>query len=93
MIEACDGGVLLTVHVIPRASKSAVAGRRDGALLVRLQAPPVDGAANDALVALLAELLDVPRRQIAITSGSTNRRKRVRIAGLAVAEARTRLGL
>ncbi len=51
-------------------------------LKVRLTAPPVDGAANDALIALLAELLDVPKRQVTIVRGSTGRQKTVEIAGI-----------
>ncbi len=55
---------------------------RGGALRIRLAAPPVDGAANDALVAFLSEALEVPRRNIQIISGETSRDKRVRLAGL-----------
>ena len=91
MIEASDDGVLLTVHVIPRAAKSAIAGVRDGAILVRLQAPPVDGAANDALVALLAERLGVARRQVELIAGATSRRKRVRVRGVEAVVAAGRL--
>jgi uncharacterized protein (TIGR00251 family) len=74
--------VQLTVRVIPRASKPGIAGTRDGALLVRLQSPPVEGAANEELVRLLAEILDVPRRTISIESGLRSRLKRVRIEGV-----------
>ena len=91
MIEPYDAGVVLTVHVIPRASKSALAGTRDGALLVRLQAPPVEGAANEALIALLADVLGLPKRQIAIVAGPHHRRKRVQVQGLSAADAATRL--
>ncbi|PYR58787.1 MAG: hypothetical protein DMF91_16325, partial [Acidobacteria bacterium] len=55
-------GVILAVRVIPRARKSEIAGTRDGALLVRLAAPPVEGAANDALIEFLAKRLGAPRR-------------------------------
>jgi hypothetical protein len=64
---------------------------RQGALLVRLGAAPVDGAANDALVRLLAESLDVPRRAVRLVSGERARQKRVRIAGLTAAAAAARL--
>jgi uncharacterized protein (TIGR00251 family) len=66
---------------------------RGDAFLVRLAAPPVEGAANDALVAFLAELLDLPRRNISIVSGEKSRAKRVAISGLsadAVTERMTR---
>jgi hypothetical protein len=59
-----------------------VDGRRGDAILIRLNAPPVEGAANDALIAFLSEILDVPRRSIAITSGLTSRDKRVRVEGI-----------
>ena len=55
---------------------------RAGAVLVRLAAPPVDGAANEALLAFLADVLDLPRRNITIVSGDKSRNKRVRILGL-----------
>jgi uncharacterized protein (TIGR00251 family) len=70
---------LLTVRVIPRSPRTRVDGRRGDAILIRLCAPPVDGAANDALVAFLSEVLDVPRRSIEIVSGQTSRDKRVRV--------------
>ncbi len=73
--------VILDVRVIPRARTTEIAGSRDGAMLIRVAAPPVDGAANDAVIALLAERLNVPRRAIRIVSGDTSRRKRIEIVG------------
>ncbi|HEY2431514.1 MAG TPA: DUF167 domain-containing protein [Vicinamibacterales bacterium] len=81
----------LDIRVIPRAPQTKVDGERGGAILVRLAAPPVDGAANAALVAFLADALGVPRRQVAIVAGNTSRDKRVRIEGLDETEARARL--
>jgi uncharacterized protein (TIGR00251 family) len=72
----------LEVRVIPRAGRSGFAGLRDGAVLVRLAAAPVDGAANDELIALLSKTLRIPKRDITITSGERSRSKRVRIAGV-----------
>jgi uncharacterized protein (TIGR00251 family) len=72
----------LKVQVIPRAARSGFGGLRDGALLVRLAAAPVDGAANDELVALLAKALRIPKRDVTIVSGERSRSKRVRIAGM-----------
>lgn len=71
----------LDVRVIPRAGRSGFAGLRGGALLVRLAAAPVDGAANDELIALLAKTLKIPKRDITIVSGERARSKRIRIAG------------
>ncbi|HEX6463267.1 MAG TPA: DUF167 domain-containing protein [Vicinamibacterales bacterium] len=82
---------VVAVRVIPRSHRSRVDGLRGDAVLIRLAAPPVEGAANDALVALLSNLLDLPRRNITIVSGETSRDKRVRIEGLDEAEARARL--
>jgi uncharacterized protein len=72
----------LDVRVIPRAGRSGFCGLRDGALLVRLAAAPVDGAANDELIALIAKALRIPKRDITIVSGERSRSKRVRVAGL-----------
>ena len=74
--------MVLSIRVIPRAARNAVAGKRADALLIRLAAPPVDGAANDALTCFLAELFDRPRRDITILSGHKTRDKRVQIAGI-----------
>ena len=75
----------LEVRVIPRAGKSGFAGLRDGALVVKLAAAPVDGAANDELIALLAKTLRIPKRDITIVSGERSRTKRVRIIGFETA--------
>ncbi len=69
--------VILNVRVIPRASKNAVGGRRGDAIVIRLAAPPVEGAANEALVDYLAQLFERPRRDIEILSGHKSRDKRV----------------
>lgn len=66
---------------MPRAPRTRVDGMRGGAVLIRLAAPPVEGAANDALVAFLSDTLNVPRRRIEIVSGEKSRDKRVAIAG------------
>jgi len=82
---------VLDIRVIPRAPRTRVDGMRGGAVLIRLAAPPVDGAANDALVAFLSEVLALPRRNIQIVSGENSRDKRVQIEGLDEATARARL--
>jgi len=77
--------------VIPRAPRSRVDGERGGAILIRLAAPPVDGAANAALVAFLADALDLPQRSVTIVSGAQSRDKRVQIQGLDESTVRQRL--
>lgn len=90
---AAGGGTRLTLRVQPRASRSEVVGRHGEALKLRLAAPPVDGAANEALVRFLAETLDVPRSALTIVAGSSSRSKVVDVAGLAPAEVARRLGV
>jgi uncharacterized protein len=92
-VEPTPGGVRLTLHVQPRASRTGLAGLHGDAIKVRLAAPPVDGAANAELVRFLAELLGVARSAVEIVSGETGRRKVVRIHGVGVADAGARLGL
>jgi uncharacterized protein len=84
-------GVELDVHVIPRARKTEVAGLRDDRLLIRLAAPPVEGAANSALVAFVAEWLAVPRRAVQLVSGERSRRKRLFVEGVTADVVRARL--
>jgi uncharacterized protein (TIGR00251 family) len=75
-----DGKLIFKVRVVPRASRSELVGEHDGALRVRIAAPPVDGAANDELVRLLAQAFGVPRSAIDIT-GHAAKLKTVCIAG------------
>jgi uncharacterized protein len=77
--------------VIPRAPRTRVDGTRGGAVLIRLAAPPVDGAANEALIAFLADALELPRRNIRIVSGEKSRDKRVHVAGMNESTALERL--
>jgi uncharacterized protein len=72
----------IDIRVIPRAGKSGLAGRRGDALLVRLNAAPVDGAANAELIDVLSDVLDVPKRAVSIVSGARSRQKRVQIEGI-----------
>lgn len=76
----------------PRASRSRVVGEHDGLLKVQLAAPPVDGAANRALLELIAELLQLPRRRITLVSGESSRRKHLKVEGMAAADVAERLG-
>lgn len=91
MVREHPGSAVIDVRVIPNAARSGLAGERNGAWLVRLAAPPVDGKANDALTAFLAETLDVPRRAVTIVRGHTSRQKQVRVDGLGSADIAGRL--
>jgi uncharacterized protein (TIGR00251 family) len=82
MIKATADGVELTVRVIPRARKTQCSGVRADALVVRVAASPVEGAANEALIEFLAAALRVPRRAVQIVSGDRARHKRVAITGV-----------
>ncbi len=75
-----NGSVVLDIHVIPRASRTAVDGTHDGALKIRLHAPPVDGQANQALLEWLADRLGIARRDIELLRGATARRKQLRVS-------------
>ena len=77
--------VRFSVRLQPRSSKNEIGGVQNGALKVRVTAPPVDGAANDALVKLLAQNLDVARRDVTIVSGAASRSKIVEITGVEAA--------
>jgi uncharacterized protein (TIGR00251 family) len=75
-------GVEFEVRVIPRSGRTALAGSRDGRLLVRVSAPPVEEAANDVLIELIADALDVPRRAVRIVAGARSRQKRIAVDGV-----------
>lgn len=81
-LTAKDDGVTFAVRVQPRASKSGVAGELDGALKLRLAAPPVDGEANEEMIRYLAKLFGLPRANVALVSGATNKNKVVRVSGI-----------
>ncbi len=85
------GGAVVPIRATPRAGQSALAGVRDGVLLVRLRSAPADGAANAELIALLADVLRVPKRDLSLISGQSSRTKRLRIAGLTAAAVAVRL--
>jgi uncharacterized protein (TIGR00251 family) len=91
VIHSTAHGIVIDVRVIPRARRSELAGVRGDRLLVRLNAPPVDGAANAELTGLLAAALDVPTRDVTIVAGERSREKRVRISGVDAATARAHL--
>jgi uncharacterized protein len=83
MIEYSEKDCVLSfrVQVVPRAPRSEIAGEHDGALRVRIAAPPVDGAANKELIRILARVFQVSRSAVEISSGQTSKHKQVRITG------------
>jgi len=86
-----EDGVTLRVRVRPRASRDALGGEHEGALVVRLSAPPVAGAANEALARFLGRTLGVAPSAVRVLMGHTARQKLVAIAGLDAASTRERL--
>jgi uncharacterized protein len=81
-----DGAAVFAVRVTPRANRDAIEGEHQGALKVRLTAPPLEGRANEALRRLLAERLNVPVSAVRIVGGEKNRNKRVSVAGVSRAQ-------
>ena len=81
-VQEREGAVTFLVRVQPRASKDEIAGETGGALKVRLQAPAVEGRANEALVEFLAQLLKTPRSAVRILGGERSRTKRLEIRGV-----------
>jgi uncharacterized protein (TIGR00251 family) len=92
-IRQAGADVTLTLRVQPRASRTEIAAFTPEAIRIRLMAPPVDGAANEALIDFLAESLEVPRRSITLRSGHTGRNKVVTIRGISADRVATSLGL
>lgn len=76
-----EGRIVFNVKVVPRASRTEIVGEQDGALRVRIAAPPVDGAANDELIRALAKHFEVKRNAVTIVSGHTSRTKKISIEG------------
>lgn len=93
VVHQAASGVRLEIRTIPRSTRASVDGMRGDRLVVRVTAAPVDQAANDAVVALLAEILDVPKSAVHIVSGATSRNKSVVIERVDAAAVRAKLGL
>jgi uncharacterized protein len=91
-IRQTPAGTRIDIRVIPRASRTGIDGVRDGRLVVRVTAPPVDRAANDAVVRVLADRLGVPQRAVSLVSGASGRNKTVEISGLRADQVRKKLG-
>jgi len=90
-ITDAQKGAAFAVRVVPRASKNEIAGQVGDAIKVRLTAPPVEGKANEALIAFLAQELGVRKSQVEIVAGETSRDKVISVLGLSPAEVEERL--
>jgi len=91
-VHETEGGVILRVQVQPRASRDEIAGAHGDAIKIRVTSPPVEGAANTHLLALLAKKLGIPRSRLEFRAGSTSRLKSIAVQGMSAAEVRKRLG-
>ena len=80
--SADDRGITFTVRIVPRASSSEIVGDHEGALRIRIAAPPVEGAANRELIRLLAKKLKVPQNAVEIVSGASSKNKIIRLKGV-----------
>lgn len=89
MIESIQGGVRLHLFIQPKASKNEVIGPHNGEIKIKLTSPPVDGKANEGLIAFLSDIFDIPKRDITLVKGETNRHKVVEILGADLEKAHT----
>jgi uncharacterized protein (TIGR00251 family) len=92
-MSALTPSAKIMVRLQPRARANEIVGERDGALLVRVTAPPVDGKANEALCKLLARRVGVGRTHVTIARGKSTQKKLIEIQGVGPAELRRKLGL
>ena len=92
MLSRVQDGVLIAVRVIPRSGRWGIAGTGDGAVLVRLNAPRFDGAANAELIELIAEAIGVSKRVVSIAAGVRSRSKTVHVSGVSEDQVRSIIG-
>lgn len=90
-ITKAEGGAAFAVRVVPRSSKNEIVGLQGNALKIRVTAPPVEGAANEAIIALLAKKLRVPKSKMEIAAGAASRQKMVCVIDLLPEEVERRL--
>jgi len=93
IVEENTDGVVLTVRVVPRSSRSEFAGIHDDAVKLRITAPPVEGKANAECVRVIADLFGVKKKQVTIVSGHTAKTKRISISGVTRGDIETALSL
>ena len=90
-LQGTDKGVILRIRLQPRSSRNAIAGIMDECLKIRVNAPPVEGAANEACRNFLAKLLGIAKGRVQIISGSTSRQKQILLQGLDTESVRSRI--
>jgi uncharacterized protein len=90
-ISESNAGLVVRLHVQPRAKRCEVAGLHDGALKIRVAAPPVDDAANRAIIKFLSKSLGIPKSQLQILAGDKSRDKILQIRGLSLADFQARI--
>ncbi len=93
MIETTANGVILSIYVQPKASKTEFVGMHGDALKFRVAAPPVEGEANATLCRHVAKLFSIPQRAVSVSSGQASRKKRIELIGVTEDEVRNILGL
>jgi hypothetical protein len=93
MIVVSDEGLILQVYVQPGARKNEIVGLHNGALKVKIQAPPEDGKANEALVKFIAKILEIPTQNVSLISGQKNRNKKLLITGTNKATLQNKLNI
>lgn len=86
VVRESKGKVLLSVRVQPRSRQNAIVGVRDNSLLLKVNAPPVDGAANDAVINLLAKVMHLPKSTFHVEQGTKSREKTIQVEHLSVAD-------
>lgn len=92
-LTATPNGTRILLHVVPRASRTAIVGEHDGRLKLAVAAPPVDGEANDTIVRFFAKQLGLPRDQVTLTAGQTGKKKTLEVTAITPDEVAAALGL
>ncbi|MNL08780.1 hypothetical protein D3C87_1295150 [compost metagenome] len=88
MIEEISGGVRLHLFIQPKASKNEVVGPHNGEIKIKITSPPIDGEANSGLIEYLSKLFKIPKRDITLAKGETNRHKVLDLSGITLEQAR-----
>jgi uncharacterized protein len=91
MFRQKEEGVEISLYIQPGASKSEITGVHNDQLKIKIKAPPVDGKANEAVVAFLSEILGIPKRQIELYKGEKSREKKVFVRGISIEDIRMKL--